>query len=116
QDYFPKYPSIKVYLNLVYGSGLPFGPPGSFNYRSAFSGPQYRRVDIGFSKLVSLVDRNVDKGKLFESVWISAEILNLLGANNTISYLWITDVNNSQYAVPNTLSARYLNLRMIVKF
>jgi hypothetical protein len=116
QDYFPKYPSVKVYLNLVYGSGLPFGPPGSFNYRSAFSGPQYRRVDIGFSKLVSLVDKNVTKGNVFESVWISAEVLNLLGANNTISYLWITDVNNTQYAVPNTLSARYVNLRMIVKF
>jgi hypothetical protein len=116
QDYFPKYPSIKVYLNLVYGSGLPFGPPNSPDYRSAFSGPQYRRVDIGFSKLIKLVDKNVTKGQIFESVWISAEILNLLGANNTISYLWITDVHNSQYAVPNTLSARYVNLRMIVKF
>jgi hypothetical protein len=62
------------------------------------------------------VDKNITKGQLFESVWISAEILNLLGANNTISYLWITDVNNTQYAVPNTLSARYVNLRMIVKF
>jgi hypothetical protein len=116
QDYFPKYPTIKVYLNLVYGSGLPFGPPGSAGFRSAFSGPQYRRVDIGFSKLLKLVDRNVTKGQLIESVWISAEVLNLLGANNTISYMWITDVNNSQYAVPNTLSARYVNLRMIVKF
>jgi hypothetical protein len=116
QDHLPRNPSIKVYLNLVYGTGLPFGPPNSLNNRAALSGAQYKRVDIGFSKLLTFVNKDISKGKSFESVWISAEVLNLLGARNTISYMWITDVNSIQYAVPNTLSQRYLNIRMIAKF
>jgi hypothetical protein len=116
QDHFPRNPSIKVYLNLVYGTGLPFGPPNSEKYRSALSGGQYKRVDVGFSKLLTFVNKDISKGKAFESVWISAEVLNLLGANNTISYMWISDVNSNQYAVPNSLSQRYLNLRVIAKF
>jgi hypothetical protein len=116
QDHLPRNPSIKVYLNLVYGTGLPFGPPNSLNNRAALSGPQYKRVDVGFSKLLTLTNKEESKGKAFESVWISAEVLNLLGAHNTISYMWITDVNSIQYAVPNTLSQRYLNIRMIAKF
>jgi hypothetical protein len=116
QDHLPRIPSVKVYLNLVYGTGLPFGPPNSAQYRSALSGPQYKRVDIGFSKLLTFVNKDISKGKTFESIWISLEVLNLLGAKNTISYMWITDVNSHQYAIPNTLSQRYLNLRMIAKF
>jgi hypothetical protein len=116
QDHLPRNPSIKVYLNLVYGTGLPFGPPNSEKYRAALSGPQYKRVDIGFSKLLTFTNKDISKGRIFESVWISAEVLNLLGAHNTISYMWISDVNSNQYAVPNTLSQRYLNIRMIAKF
>jgi hypothetical protein len=112
QDHIPNNPSLKMYLNLVYGSGLPFGVPRSQQYRSAFSGPAYRRVDIGFSKLVSFLDNK----KGLESLWISLEVLNLLGVANTISYSWITDYNSNQYAVPNTLSARFVNLRMIARF
>jgi len=115
QDHLPRNPSIKVYLNLVYGSGLPFGPPYIQKYKDAFSGPSYKRVDVGFSKLISFNDKDTKKST-FESLWISLEVLNLFGANNVISYLWIADNSGNQYAVPNTLSARYLNLRTIVRF
>ena len=116
QDHIPNNPTLKMYLNLVYGSGLPFGPPQSPQYRSLFSGPVYNRVDIGFSKLISFKDKNKLSGNGLESLWISLEVLNLIGISNTISYTWIKDFNGNQYAVPNTLSARYLNIRMIARF
>jgi hypothetical protein len=116
QDHMPNNPTIKMFLNLVYGSGLPFGPPQSPQYRALFSGPVYDRVDIGFSKLISFKDKNNLSGNGLESLWISLEVLNLIGVSNTISYTWIKDYSGNQYAVPNTLSARYLNLRMIARF
>jgi hypothetical protein len=116
QDHIPNNPTLKMYLNLVYGSGLPFGPPQTPQYRSFFAGPTYNRVDIGFSKLISFQDKEKLSNKALESLWISLEILNLLGASNTISYSWIKDFDSNQYAVPNTLSARFVNLRMIARF
>ncbi len=116
QDQLPRNPSMKVFLNLVYGSGLPFGPPYIQKYKDAFSGPAYKRVDIGFSKLITFNDKATKSNSVFESVWISLEVLNLFGVNNVISYLWISDYSGNQYAVPNALSARYVNLRTIVRF
>lgn len=116
QDHLPKNPSARMYLNLVYGSGLPFGPPKSIINRAALSAPAYRRVDIGFSKLISLSDKSTWIGKRFETIWLGLEVLNLIGAENVISYTWIKDVNDIQYAVPNTLSTRFINLRVQVKF
>ena len=116
QDHLPKNPSARMYLNLVVGTGLPFGPPNNIQNRAALKAPPYRRVDIGFSKVISLGDKTKWLGKRFETIWLGLEILNLIGAENTISYTWIKDVNDIQYAVPNTLSTRFLNLRIQVKF
>lgn len=116
QDHIPNNPSIKVYLNLVYASGLPFGPPGKPEYRSSLTAPSYKRVDIGFSKLITFNDKNISKKSTFESIWISLEVLNLLGISNTISYLWIPDYSGNTYAIPNTLTARVVNLKTIVRF
>ncbi len=116
QDHIPGNPSLRVYLNTVIGTGLPFGPPRNIVYRSIFTTPPYRRIDIGFSKIVFFNRTTKGWGKYGDSIWIGAEILNLLGARNVMSYNWVTDVRNRQYAVPNTLSARFLNLRVIVRF
>jgi hypothetical protein len=116
QDHLPKNPSARMYLNLVVGTGLPFGPPNNLANRAALKAPPYRRVDIGFSKVISLGDQTKWLGKRFETIWLGLEILNLIGAENTISYTWIKDVYDVQYAVPNTLSTRFLNLRVQVKF
>jgi len=56
------------------------------------------------------------KGQDIKSIWISLEVFNLLGTNNTVSYIWVEDITNRQYAVPNYLTQRQLNLRMILKF
>ena len=95
---------------LFYGSGLPFGPPNNDDFRNYYKGEAYQRVDIGFSKMILF-----DKG-ILNSLWISAEVLNLLGSDNTISYIWIRDFQNRQYAVPNALSARFLNLKVITRY
>lgn len=115
QDHLPNNPSSKVYLNLIVGTGLPFGVPNSIDYRSVFSAPPYRRVDIGFSKVIAVRDKSAKMGRYFDTVSLGLEILNLLGAQNTISYLWIKDYYNTQYAIPNTLSARFLNVRALVR-
>ena len=109
QDHIPDNPSIRVYLNLLFGTGLPFSPPQNINSRGAFIGESYNRVDIGFSKIITFQNR-------FKSLWLGLEVLNLFGVDNTISYTWITDLTNQQLAVPNSLSQRYFNLKAQLKF
>lgn len=113
EDHFPNDPSTRVNLTMLFGSGLPFGPPRRDDLRNAFPGDEYYRVDIGFSKSLKL---NSSAKLSPNSLWFGIEILNLLGADNTISYTWIKDVVNNQFAIPNSLSARFLNLRVRAKF
>ncbi|PKV75640.1 TonB-dependent receptor [Pontibacter ramchanderi] len=117
QDHLPDNPTIRMYLNAVYGSGLPFGPPNRPEFRNAFSGKSYKRVDIGFSKLIALGDELTERKKVsLESMWIGLEVLNIIDAQNRISYSYVTDVNNLTYAIPNFLTGRRLNLRFIARF
>ncbi len=119
QDYLPMNPTYKMHLALYFGSSLPFGPPKSARYQQTFRMPTYRRVDIGFSKQLIGQFSSFKDGNLLnsiESMWISLEVFNLLQVNNTISYIWVTDVSGSQYAVPNYLTPRQLNLKLVAKF
>jgi hypothetical protein len=116
QDHFPNDPSLRVYLSMLYGTGFPFGPPNNPQYRNALKGPDYNRVDIGFSKQIIFGEELGEKSNFFRSLWVGLEVLNLLGVDNTLSFTWITDVNNRQYAVPNRLSARFLNLKIIARY
>jgi hypothetical protein len=119
QDYLPMNPTYKMHLALYFGSSLPFGPPKSARYQQTFRMPSYRRVDIGFSKQLIGQFSSFKKGNplnSIESMWISLEVFNLLQVNNTISYIWVTDVSGTQYAVPNFLTPRQLNLKLVAKF
>jgi hypothetical protein len=104
-----------MYLNLVFGTGLPFGVPGNEGLRNRFTMPNYKRVDIGFSKLITWNDASSNNIGL-ESLWLSLEVLNLIDANNVVSYNYVQDVNLTTYAVPNYLSSRLINLRFIARF
>ncbi|MDH3709682.1 MAG: TonB-dependent receptor [Cyclobacteriaceae bacterium] len=115
EDYMPNDPTVRVYLNLLYGSGLPFGPPNNLEFRNRFAGKSYNRLDIGFSKLISFTPKSQSKLGL-KALWLNAEILNLIGARNTISYTWITDLQNRQFAVPNNLSQRFFNFKVWLEF
>ncbi len=119
QDRLLKSPTYKVHLNLLYGSRLPIGAPQINHYSDDFKIPAYKRVDIGFSKDF-LDDVALRKPKLLDKYFSSFiayfEVFNLLNINNTVSYLWLKDVDNVQYAVPNYLTGRQLNLKLIIKF
>jgi len=117
QDYIPRNPSYKMHLNLVYGTGLTFGPPKSEKHQDILRIPPYRRVDIGFSKeIIKEGERKKGFFKHFNSIWLSLEVFNLLQINNTVSYLWVSDVSGRQYAVPNYLTARQINAKLIFSF
>jgi hypothetical protein len=119
QDYIPKLPSCKMYLNMQFGTGLPFGPPEHIRWKQVFRMPPYRRVDIGFAYQIIKEGHNIPKKNPFhylKEMFISIEVFNLLQVNNTVSYTWVTDVTNRQYAVPNYLTKRQLNLKLQMKF
>jgi len=119
QDYIPKFPTWKMNLTLIYGTGIPFGPPDSPRKDQTLRIPPYRRIDIGLSKqLIGEHTRFSPKNPLraFNSIWITLEIFNLLQINNTVSYLWVTDITGKEYAVPNYLTPRMFNLKLITNF
>ncbi len=119
QDYLPRNPTYKMHLSLLFGSGLTFGTPGTPKYKHTLRIPPYRRVDIGFSKqIIGEQTRLRDNHPLrrFKTMWASLEVFNLLQISNTVSYIWVSDVNNRKYGVPNYLTPRQINLRLQATF
>jgi hypothetical protein len=120
QDYFPNSDKYKMNLKLTWADGLPFGAPNVERYRALYRMPPYRRVDIGLSRVLISADKAADSRRGIEkwvkSAWIALECFNILGINNVSSYYWVTDIHNSQYAVPNYLTGRQLNFKLTVDF
>ncbi len=119
QDRLLNSPTYKVHLNMLYGTRLPVGAPLIQQYSADFDIPAYKRVDIGFSKDF-LDDVALKKPKFLDKYFSSfsahLEVFNLLNINNTVSYLWLKDIDNIQYAIPNYLTGRQLNLKLLIKF
>jgi hypothetical protein len=121
QDYLPQNKDFKMNLNLAYGSGLPFGQRGNNTiYRNTFRFKAYQRVDIGFSyQIWDESKRDAKPYHLFRftrNSWISLEVFNLLQIANVSSNVWIKTVGNQQYAIPNFLTSRRINLRFRTEF
>ena len=121
QDYLPPYPDYKVNLNLVFGSRLPYGPPDNARLKDTLRMPSYRRVDIGFSRILwgATAQKPLLRGSMartFRSAWLNLEVFNLLQVNNTVSYTWLYDTQGYQQNVPNYLSGRVLNLRLVMEW
>ena len=119
QDYFPGNPTWKMNLTAFYGARLPTGPPNSERYMDVFRIPPYRRIDLGFSKILINQDHKKYRYKALDQIkdmWLSLEVFNLLGINNTISYLWVANNTGDMFGVPNYLTKRKLNLKLTVKF
>ena len=114
-DYFPGTTKWKMALKLAYADGLPFSAPHREMERNSFRAPVYKRADIGMSYRL-LDNENRSKKVPFKNIWLGIDCLNLLGINNVNSYYWITDVTNQQYAVPNYLTGRMLNGRILFEF
>jgi len=120
QDYVPNNDKIQVNLNVLFGTPFRFSPPGVPRLRNAFRSTIYFRTDIGFSaQLYDRGSRELPEFSLLnklENVWASLEVFNLLGVSNTVSNSWINDFTGTVYAVPNRLTSRRINLRVVVKF
>lgn len=119
QDNIPRLPDFKVNVMLVLGTGLPYGPPTYDRYRDTLRMPFYRRVDIGFAYQVLRPDRKI-KRKTFlnyiRNLQIGVDVFNLLGINNTVSYLWVRDTGSTLYSVPTYLTPRLINARVLIEF
>ncbi|MBQ8336467.1 MAG: TonB-dependent receptor [Bacteroidaceae bacterium] len=117
-DYFPYTDRWKMNLQGVYADGLPFGPPHSGREKQRFKAPAYMRVDIGMSyRLLDNEDRRYRRGFLscFRNIWLGVDAFNILGINNVNSYYWVKDISNNNYAVPNYLTGRRINARILIE-
>lgn len=115
-DYFPGTTRWKMSLKLALADGLPFSAPHRELESNVFRAPAYKRADIGLNyRIIDNNDRH-NKRNPIRNLWVGAECLNLLGINNVNSYYWITDVTGQQYAVPNYLTGRQINVKVSVDF
>lgn len=115
-DYFPGTTRWKMSLKLALADGLPFSAPHRELESNVFRAPAYKRADIGLNyRIIDNNDRH-NKRNPIRNLWVGAECLNLLGINNVNSYYWITDVTGLQYAVPNYLTGRQINVKVSVDF
>ncbi len=114
-DYFPGTTRWKMTLKLAFADGLPFGAPHRGLEYQQFRAPAYKRADIGMSYLL-LGDEKQKPTFRKPRVWLGVDGLNIFGISNVNSYYWVTDVTNHQYAVPNYLTGRQINGKVIVEF
>jgi hypothetical protein len=120
QDYLATNKNLKVYLNAIYGTNLPFNIPGSIQYRNALTIPAYLRIDIGFSALLLDTEKTNRRShspfRNFDNIWASFEVFNLIDRPNTISYLLIKDFQNNTFTLPNRLTPRLINFKIVARW
>ena len=120
QDYMPNLPSMKLYMNLVYNTGLPGGSPSyadPYIYQSRLR--DYRRADVGFSYVMTERNRQRPEShwlKKFQDLSVGFEIFNLFNNQNAITNTWVRDVyTKTQYGIPNYMTTRVFNIKLTVK-
>jgi len=120
QDYLATNRNLKMYLNLLYGSNLPYNIPNNTKYRNGLEIPAYIRADIGFSALLLDSDRSKRRSHSpflgFDNIWASLEVFNIIDRDNTISYLLIKDFSNTTYTMPQRLTPRLLNFKIVARW
>lgn len=120
QDYVPNMPDLKLYLNMVFNTGLPGGSPSHadpYIYQNRL--PAYKRADLGLQYVLVDTDKQFGSGwkKPFKALSVGFEIFNIFDAQNSITNTWVRDVyTKRQYAIPNYLSPRVFNIRTSMKF
>ncbi len=120
QDYVPKLPNMKMYLNLVYNTGVPGGSPSYadvYSYQNRL--PDYKRADIGMSYGIVSAKNRVKSGwkKYFKELAVGIEIYNIFDVQNSITNTWVRDVySKRQYSIPNYLTPRVFNVRLNMRF
>ncbi|MFT3911028.1 MAG: TonB-dependent receptor [Ferruginibacter sp.] len=119
EDYLATNKNFKVHLNMLYGSNMAYNIPNSVRYRNGLIIEPYIRVDIGFSALL-LGEKNTRRShspfKSFENIWASLEVFNLIDRPNVISFQLIKDFAGNTYAIPNRLTPRLINFKLVARF
>lgn len=120
QDQMPNFEALSLQVGLNFGTGLPYGPPGDDRYKDTLRMRSYFRVDVGTAydflyKKRKVQKENFSNNKLKGAI-LSFEVYNLLGINNEMSKQWIQDINGSQFSIPNHLTQRRFNLKLILQF
>ncbi len=119
EDYLSTNKNFKVHLNLLYGSNMSYNIPNSVRYRNSLIIDPYIRLDVGFSALL-LSERSLRRShspfRGFDNIWLSFEVFNLINRDNTISFQLIKDFSNTVYAIPNRLTPRLINLKLVARF
>ena len=118
QDRMPGHESLSVQMGLLFGSRLPYGPPDFNHYKDTLRIKSYFRVDIGMSYdfLYKKKEKKNFWNKNFTDAILSFEVFNLLGVNNVLSKQWVQDTQGRYYSIPNYLTQRRFNLKMILRF
>ncbi len=119
QDYIPNFPTWRVNMTLTFGMGLPKNDNNSVFYSPSSRYPAYRRVDIGFSKQLISEASSFSKGnplRYVKNMFVSVDVFNLLDIPNVISYTWVKYIDNYYYGVPNYLTPRYVNVKLVMEF
>ena len=115
QDYVPRFPQYKIHLKFIWSEGLPFGYPRKEDMRYLGHMSDYRRIDIGATRTFSAAtDKWMKKSKHVDSWSIQLDIFNLIGWKNVNSYYWVTAANGMQWASPNYLTGRMINVKFDV--
>jgi hypothetical protein len=119
QDYLSTNKNFRVHLNIIYGSNMSYNIPNNPKYRNGLIIEPYMRVDIGFSALL-LSDKSVRRShspfKSFENIWASLEVFNIIDRANIISYQLIKDFANNTFSIPNRLTPRMINFKLLARF
>ncbi|MFK7806368.1 MAG: TonB-dependent receptor, partial [Saprospiraceae bacterium] len=121
QDYLPRNKNFKTHINLSFGTGLPYGlKDNNTTFRNTYRFSAYHRVDIGFSFQLWKDDWRYSRPRhplrFSRATWVSLEVLNLLEVQNAASNTWIKTIYNTQFAIPNYLTGRRINLRLRMDF
>jgi hypothetical protein len=119
QDYLSTNKNFKVHLNIIYGSNMSYNIPNSVKYRNALIIEPYIRVDVGFSALLlseKSLRRSHSPFRSFENIWASLEVFNIIDRENVISYQLIKDFSNSVFSIPNRLTPRLINFKLLARF
>lgn len=118
QDRMPVFKQVSVQMGMHFGTRLPYGPPDFNRYKDTLRIKEYFRVDIGTSYDFLHGSKNKDNfwNRNFTDAILSFEVFNLLGINNVLSKQWIQDVSGKYYSIPNYLTQRRFNLKLILRF
>ena len=119
EDYLATNKNFKLHMNMLYGTNMSYNIPNSTRYRNGLIVEPYMRIDVGFSALLlseKSARRSHNPFRGFENIWLSFEVFNLINRSNTISYQLIKDFSNSTYAIPNRLTPRLVNLKLLARF